>query len=382
MANAIQFTRQQLYDAIWAEPMIHFAARNSISDTGLRKICKKHDIPWPPAGYWAKKAAGKSVRQIPLSVNHRALDQIVFKGTGPAQETAKAEMPVEYTRESDPLWRISVSNRLRLKNPLVKATRDALRQAAAQKKRSRQGPYGHGDSVYNFKLYNSGPGHLAVAVNAPLIPRAMRIIEALVEALERRAFPVIVRGDKTEVTVMGEPFKLALYEQMGIKTVSGHYGPRREMAPSGLLRLTAGYWNKIEEKHGRVPLEERLNEFIAGLVKNAIETKAKRNADEAKHREWLEQEAVRQKAEQERKTHKLRIEHVKRLAADWKEQDWFRAFLEAAERRVNTIPEESQADASRRLEWVREHVAQRDAVLQLLVDEWPVAVLKQLDDDR
>ena len=32
----------------------------------LHKICKKHDIPNPALGWWAKKAAGKAVKQIPL----------------------------------------------------------------------------------------------------------------------------------------------------------------------------------------------------------------------------------------------------------------------------------------------------------------------------
>src|SRR5689334_8092528 len=126
MTTAIQFTRQQLYDAIWAEPMSRFAIRHGISDTGLRKVCKKHDIPWPPAGYWAKKAAGKSLDRIPLTVSHQSADQIVFRVHQPTQEPTQSEMPIEYTREHDPAWRISVSDRLKLKDPLIKATRDAL----------------------------------------------------------------------------------------------------------------------------------------------------------------------------------------------------------------------------------------------------------------
>jgi hypothetical protein len=46
--------------------MTHLAKEFALSDVALHKVCKKHGIPNPPPGWWAKKAAGKKVRQIPL----------------------------------------------------------------------------------------------------------------------------------------------------------------------------------------------------------------------------------------------------------------------------------------------------------------------------
>lgn len=60
------FTRQQFYDLVWSKPMTHLAKDFGISDVALHKICRKHNIPNPPLGWWAKKAAGKKVRQTPL----------------------------------------------------------------------------------------------------------------------------------------------------------------------------------------------------------------------------------------------------------------------------------------------------------------------------
>jgi len=60
------FTRQEFYDLVWSKPMTHLAEEFAISDVALHKICRKHDIPNPPLGWWAKKAAGKPVKQIPL----------------------------------------------------------------------------------------------------------------------------------------------------------------------------------------------------------------------------------------------------------------------------------------------------------------------------
>lgn len=60
------FTREEFYDLVWSKPMTHLAKEFRLSDVALHKICKKHDIPKPPLGWWAKKQAGKPVRQTPL----------------------------------------------------------------------------------------------------------------------------------------------------------------------------------------------------------------------------------------------------------------------------------------------------------------------------
>lgn len=60
------FTRNEFYNLVWSKPMTHLAKEFALSDVALHKICRKHDIPHPPLGWWAKKAAGKKVTQTPL----------------------------------------------------------------------------------------------------------------------------------------------------------------------------------------------------------------------------------------------------------------------------------------------------------------------------
>lgn len=43
----VEVTRQELYDLVWSKPMSRLALEYNISDNGLRKICKKHEIPLP-----------------------------------------------------------------------------------------------------------------------------------------------------------------------------------------------------------------------------------------------------------------------------------------------------------------------------------------------
>jgi hypothetical protein len=46
--------------------MARLAAEYGISGNGLAKICDRLKIPYPPRGYWAKKAAGKAVVEYRL----------------------------------------------------------------------------------------------------------------------------------------------------------------------------------------------------------------------------------------------------------------------------------------------------------------------------
>ena len=55
------FSREEFDELVWSSPMTHLAKEFVLSDVALHKICRKHNIPTPPPGWWAKKAAGKKV---------------------------------------------------------------------------------------------------------------------------------------------------------------------------------------------------------------------------------------------------------------------------------------------------------------------------------
>jgi len=71
MADKTTLTRSQLHEAVWATPIMHLAARFGISGNGLSKICARLDVPCPPRGWCAKKAAGHTLK-IPASAEAEA----------------------------------------------------------------------------------------------------------------------------------------------------------------------------------------------------------------------------------------------------------------------------------------------------------------------
>ena len=68
-------TREQLYEQVWAEPMMKVAARIGVSSNYLARVCEHLNVPHPPRGYWAKLKVGTAPKQPPLH-EPRAGDEV------------------------------------------------------------------------------------------------------------------------------------------------------------------------------------------------------------------------------------------------------------------------------------------------------------------
>jgi hypothetical protein len=60
-------TRKELYERVWSTPMRTLALEFGISDVGLAKLCRRHEIPLPGRGYWARLQFGQKPERISLS---------------------------------------------------------------------------------------------------------------------------------------------------------------------------------------------------------------------------------------------------------------------------------------------------------------------------
>jgi hypothetical protein len=56
------FTREELYELVWSHPLRYLSGKYAISDNGLRKICKRMQIPVPNGGHWARLPVNRSPR--------------------------------------------------------------------------------------------------------------------------------------------------------------------------------------------------------------------------------------------------------------------------------------------------------------------------------
>lgn len=60
------YSRVEFYELVWTKPISQLAKDFRLSDVAIHKICRKHGVPTPPPGWWAKKYAGKEAAQTPL----------------------------------------------------------------------------------------------------------------------------------------------------------------------------------------------------------------------------------------------------------------------------------------------------------------------------
>ena len=73
----VEVTRQELYDLVWSKPMSKLALEYNMSDNGLRKICKKFDIPLPLVGHWQKIQYNKKINE---NEKHSGLRESLARG--------------------------------------------------------------------------------------------------------------------------------------------------------------------------------------------------------------------------------------------------------------------------------------------------------------
>jgi hypothetical protein len=66
LPHTVKLRREELYGKVWTTPMRKLAAEFGLSDVGLAKICKKHEIPRPGLGYWRRVEMGQNPPRTPL----------------------------------------------------------------------------------------------------------------------------------------------------------------------------------------------------------------------------------------------------------------------------------------------------------------------------
>ena len=83
-----ELTREELYEKVWSTPGTKLAEELGISDVAITKRCKKLNVPRPSRGYWAKLAAGKKPRKLPLPPTQ---DEVFLKS---AEQSVGTELPM------------------------------------------------------------------------------------------------------------------------------------------------------------------------------------------------------------------------------------------------------------------------------------------------
>lgn len=128
MSNA--FTRQELYDLVWSEPMSKLAQRLGVSDVGLAKACRRADIPAPGLGNWAKLRHGKKVRRLQLPQGKPGIpDAVKITATPTLPPDVQAKIQQELSLEHKIIVPKTLSNPHQLVRSWLHEERRQLQEA-------------------------------------------------------------------------------------------------------------------------------------------------------------------------------------------------------------------------------------------------------------
>jgi len=361
----VHLSRQELYERVWSTPTSQLRHELGISDVAIGKLCRANGIPKPPPGYWARVRAGGRVRRPPLpALKQGQRERITYRKSPPPPPPLELPPAVaaKVQAEADPANRIEVGEELLRPHPLVRATRTALK--------------GIKPDLYGLVRPRWGHGSLDVRVTPALVPRALRILDALVKALSRRGYKVEGGGEgdhNTWVKIGEQQVSFHLSERvrqvkrtLTEKEQSLPYWERpraNDYLPQGELKFVFGDGYSARTRTGWSDgksglLEGKLNWVVAGLIEQAEKQRqeAERRAEE--HRRRQEEQQQREEAERRRGEEQERQKQLEALAAQWARACELRGLLSALVERWGE-PEPNCPEAQF-LHWAREHAVRLD----------------------
>jgi hypothetical protein len=76
----IKVARNELFERVWSLPVAKLAEEWGITGNGLKKVCRRLQIPVPPRGYWAKLKAGHRLKRPSLPTLPKGCgEEVIFR---------------------------------------------------------------------------------------------------------------------------------------------------------------------------------------------------------------------------------------------------------------------------------------------------------------
>ncbi len=371
------YDRETLYKEVWAAPVTEVAKRYKVSDVAIHKVCKSLEIPTPPLGYWAKLRAGKPVSVIPLPKSDKASKKHgIQTGTTYQQEPEKEVLA--FLNEEDRSVILAIASQILLPDedarmhPKIIAHRKVVEEWKEQHKN---------DENKGWNRRNSEPApFLADSISDEALPRACRIIDALINAMEPLGCALtndlgfVVNGETVRlafsesedlanhVLTKDENMQLLKYEDER-KHSSWASKPqirKYDHVFNGRLSLSVGQKSFRDCKS--YVLENRLGNVMIELYEAAEKIKKDREAREEVERQRQEEERRR---EERRKRYNVEVDRtlaLTNLAEDYNTACKIRNYISVVA--ASGTPDEKTAEwiewAKAKADWYDPTVAKVD----------------------
>ena len=344
------FTRSQMLDLVWSEPMRTLAARAGISDVGLKKAVLKAGLPVPPPGHWNRVLAGRPVQKKPALPprGFGASDMVSLGGNNwgsfgrPNVDNALPAPPVfdeaiedVRRRAQRAIGRIRASHDLSSPHPAVGRVLD---DEAKRAEKVRTSPYPWDEPRFT----------------APIDQRRLRVLNAIALAVSKAGLNVrLASKDDASLEIFSNAVSLPLSVQA---TKKGGTQAEEEKRLSVLVGVTPH--QRLSDALARWDntAERKLEAIVAEIAVDVTVLIEQRYRDaQVRHHEWLlRQHAAeiesRRKAKIEAERHererlkKMEQDRGERLLADadqFRRAETIRGYVEAADLHFSREPRQT-----------------------------------------
>lgn len=378
-----RFSRQQIYDLVWSEPMYQLAKRYDISNRGLAKACAKSDIPVPERGYWNRLQAGQKVTKRALPARGLGMsDDVVIGGSNYGHYDWESDseilnnplpLPPEFEDSMDGI-RIRVE-KLIGKTAFVKTLDKPHRLIAKLLEKDAERRKAKLESHYWYSW--DGP-----FFDSPFEQRRLKILNALFTRLEQcgmkpsvggkqaRELSVAIGNQNVFFTLDSTNFSKQLEkERQGYSFEErGHKDPMR-------LALESWHQSRADAKSWQDDENGKIEKFYRDIVIEIIVKGEKYYRDsQIQHHKWL----VERKADLEEKERKRLIEEERRRierkrkyeqdcidqlldqANSFRQANEIRAYVEMVKQAYDMV--ENPMSRQEFGEWVQWALAQADRI--------------------
>lgn len=364
-------SRKELYDQVWSRPMIKVAAEYGVTSTALKKTCKRHRIPTPERGYWAKLEHAKPVRRVSLpKLADARLDQVRISGTSAPdlpEQVSKAGMEARerMMKASEPAA-AGMTDFPVEEPPILGATRRAISKARA-------------DAAGFTSAQGRGIVSLQIAPGSA--DRALQLLARLFALAATEGYRPKVCDTGLEFATEDVSIAFGIEErprknphepsaaELKRKEDNLRWGnssdpwPKYDYSPSGRLAIViqANLWSGLRRtwSDGKTQkVEAMLPEIVAGLAEHGALLRERRRAAEESERQRQEAEARRRREEAFNAREKRRLEFVDAIHEQLLERSKLTTVLAHLEQTATEGTKRTESLSA----WIRRRIQQIDAL--------------------
>lgn len=352
-------TREEIYQLVWSTPLNKLGSEFGVSGQTLANVCRRFDIPVPPAGYWQKLAFGKAVER-PELLTERA-DKGLVVSLGPkVPRHALAAKPVDIREvKSGAVENVQTAPP---EHPIVASIRKRLAKLKWYEDFATI-------TLPPFK-FTTSPSPIGRICN--LVDQLVREIQGqgwILQKQDTEAWRLIIQGEEISISFHEETERVAHIPTKQELRDAAEYSwrkiPEFDHMPSGLLKLTitnASYLGlRVNWADGK---KQRLEMAMASILDGLAAAGAALHARRLEREEQARQYAIREKREAERKRLEqiqiARAGELKVLARRYSEVAELKVFIAAVQALVAHSPEGEKRAALEWLAWADQAVAELD----------------------